>query len=283
MMMTSPHVRRLLATGFLFAAIGMLACEGDPPTSRNLQIQAAKGTGGKPIKVTGITPPSGDRGTQLLSVIVEGSGFDPESKVQFHPPGGADDDIVDSHLRVTNTEWLSNTAIRFDLEILETADVGLRDVSVSFRGRRGVGTEKFDVTCPGGADCPGGSGSIGNERHSIEYTVAAGGAVSSDGSTLTGALWDKNDGNPDVFNSIVDGGRLTLTIARVVSDYVCKRLDFHVTEPVNQDFYNMGTVSPNNTAVSGGRVECQDGARFQNGAWIAEYGPCILIEHTGQD
>ena len=68
MTMSSLHARRLVAASFLFAALGTLACEGDPPTSPDgVQIRAAKppkdGDGGEVTKIT-VTSAEPDEGAQ---------------------------------------------------------------------------------------------------------------------------------------------------------------------------------------------------------------------------
>ncbi len=145
MTMSSPHARRLLATGFLFATVGMLACEGDSPTSPDgVQIRAAKPPkdGGGEIIVDSADPPEGEQGAVGLQIRVLGSGFEKGAKVAFHLPGKTD---PDAGLTVQSTEFVSSTELIATTDIALDAVVDSRDISVSFRGRRGIGTETFHV------------------------------------------------------------------------------------------------------------------------------------------
>jgi len=145
MTMSSLHARRLVATSFLFASVGMLACEGDPPTSPDLQIRAAKGGGGrKPVKVTEAIPPEGEQGATDLVVRVLGSGFDDGSEAAFHLPGEPNPDPKVKNKGLTRFVSESELEVTIDIEL--DAEVAKRDIVVTaFRGRRGIGTEKFEV------------------------------------------------------------------------------------------------------------------------------------------
>jgi len=147
MTMSSLHARRLIATGFLFAAVGMLACEGDPPTSPDgVQIRAAKppkdGGGGEitEITVSSADPDEGAQGDVGLVITIGGTNFEKGAKVAFHLPGETD---PDAGMTVRSTEFVSSTELIATTDIALDAVVSSRDISVSFRGRRGIGTETF--------------------------------------------------------------------------------------------------------------------------------------------
>ena len=147
MTMSSLHARRLIATGFLFAAVGMLACEGDAPTSPDgLQIRAAKPPkdgGGDDPTVTSADPSSGEQGAVGLQITIEGKGFEKGAKVAFHLSPEADPDVG---MTVQSTEFVNETKLIATTDIALDAEVAARYISVSFRGRRGIGTEKlFEV------------------------------------------------------------------------------------------------------------------------------------------
>ncbi len=149
MTMSSLHPRRLVATSFLFAALGTLACEGDPATSPDgMQIRAAKPPkdGGGEIIVDSAQPPDGEQGDVGLKIHVLGSGFEKGAKVAFHLPGEAD---PDAGMSVKSTSFVSSTELIATTDIALDAVVDSRDISVSFRGRRGIGTETFSVKVTG--------------------------------------------------------------------------------------------------------------------------------------
>ncbi len=149
MTMSSLYARRLVATGFLFAAVGMLACEGDPATSPDgVQIRAAKPPkdGGGEIIVDSAEPPDGEQGAVGLQIRVLGSGFEKGAKVAFHLSGETD---PDAGMTVQSTSFVNSTEVIATTNIALDAVVSSRDISVSFRGRRGIGTEKFHVKVSG--------------------------------------------------------------------------------------------------------------------------------------
>ncbi len=122
MTMSSLHARRFIATGFLFAAVGMLACEGDPPTSPDgVQIRAAKPPkdgGGEitKITVTSADPDEGAQGDVGLVITIGGTNFEKGAKVAFHLPGETD---PDAGMTVRSTEFVSST------ELIATTDIAL--------------------------------------------------------------------------------------------------------------------------------------------------------------
>ena len=145
MTMSSLHARRLIATGFLFAAAGMLACEGDAPTSPDgLQSRAAKGGGGGDPTVISALPADGEQGDLGLQIHVFGTGFEKGAKVAFHLDFKTDPD-PDPGMTVQSTKFVSSTELIATTDIALDAVVSSRDISVSFRGRRGIGTETFHV------------------------------------------------------------------------------------------------------------------------------------------
>lgn len=151
MTMSSLHARRLIATGFLFAAVGMLACEGDPATSPDgVQIRAAKppkDDGGDPTVISAL-PAAGEQGAVGLQIHVFGTGFEKGAKVAFHLDYAINPD-PDPGMTVQSTKFVNDTELIATTDIALDAKASSRDISVSFRGRRGIGTETFDVKLTG--------------------------------------------------------------------------------------------------------------------------------------
>ena len=142
-------VSELATAGLLLAVIGGAACESRQPTSPEVAgFPAAKkggaggGGGGGEIIVDSAEPPEGEQGAVGLQIHVFGSGFEKGAKVAFHLPGETD---PDAGMTVQSTEFVSSTEVVATTDIAVDAVVSSRDISVSFRGRRGVGTEAFHV------------------------------------------------------------------------------------------------------------------------------------------
>ncbi|MHC4709047.1 MAG: hypothetical protein ACYTA3_01110 [Planctomycetota bacterium] len=108
-----------------------------------MQIRAAKPpSGGGDIIVDSADPSEGEQGTVGLQIRVLGSGFEKGAKVAFHLPGETD---PDAGMTVQSTSFVSDTELIATTDIALDAEVSSRDISVSFRGRRGIGTERFHV------------------------------------------------------------------------------------------------------------------------------------------
>jgi len=144
----SPSTSQLAATGLLLALIGTAACESRQPISPDdVQIRAAKPPkdgGGEEIVivVSSAVPSDGEQGAVGLQIHVLGLNFEKGAKVAFHLTKETD---PDPGMTVQSTSFVSDTELIATTDIALDAEVSSRDISVSFRGRRGIGTERFHV------------------------------------------------------------------------------------------------------------------------------------------
>jgi len=143
--MTKRHLlpyRGMAAVGWLLA--GLLACTESQPTSpTDTALLAAKGSGGGgpgvKVKVDQAYPSEAPQDT-MLTVDVTGSGFDDGSEASWVLPGGT------SLVTVDSTTFVDDTRLKAHIKIPLTADVALYDIEVmTFRGKKGIGSELFSV------------------------------------------------------------------------------------------------------------------------------------------
>ncbi len=142
--MTKRHLlpyRGMVAVGWL--VVGLLACTESQPTSpTDTAILAAKGGGGGPgvkVNVDQADPSEAPQDT-MLTVDVIGSGFDDGSEASWVLPGGT------SLVTVDSTTFVDDTRLKAHIKIPLEADVALYDVEVmTFRGKKGIGSELFSV------------------------------------------------------------------------------------------------------------------------------------------
>lgn len=100
----------------------------------------AKGGAGPTVAST--DPAWGKRGDIGLSVRILGSGFDAGSRASWERNGA-----VDPRITVRSSSFVSSTELVAVIEIASDADLALYDVAVTTSGgRKGIGTEKFEVT-----------------------------------------------------------------------------------------------------------------------------------------
>jgi len=151
----SPSTSQLATTGLLLALIGAAACESRQPISPDdVQIRAAKppNDDGEEIVVLSALPSEGEQGAVGLKIHVFGEGFGKGAKVAFHLSPEAD---PDAGMTVQSTEFVSSTEVIATTDIALDAEVSSRYVSLSFRGRRGIGTEAlFEVKQTGNSPPP---------------------------------------------------------------------------------------------------------------------------------
>ena len=127
--------------------IVVAAC-GDSAVTDPPDPSLAKG-GGKPIKVTEVIPPTAEQGQTILGMIIRGSGFEEGAVVRFHPSGQGDGE-PDPSITVGPSNFISDRRLEVDVTIDLATEIGAKDVSVQLRGgRRGVGSDKLEVTSKG--------------------------------------------------------------------------------------------------------------------------------------
>jgi hypothetical protein len=131
---------RVRVTSALLISV-VAGCGGSPLTEPPEAPAFAKGSAGG-VTVTAADPPYGNQGQLNLVVRVLGSGFDPGSRASWER-GGA----VDSKIHVDTTIFVSSSEIRAVIDIAGDAELAFYDVAVyTSGGRKGVGTERFEVT-----------------------------------------------------------------------------------------------------------------------------------------
>lgn len=152
----------------VIVALSILACSDPSVTQPQIEPQFAPGGGGPPVKVTAADPPAGEQGTSV-SVRVLGSNFEPGSVAEFTLQG------VAGKVRSNSTTFVSDSELVADITIESDAELGFYDVEViTPRGKKGVGTELFEVLLPGD---PG----TGNIPLNVLMRDDASDAITSDG------------------------------------------------------------------------------------------------------
>ncbi len=140
-MLSIAPVREWLAPVIL--ACLAIGC-GEAPLTEPADAPAlAKGSGGGGgVSITAADPRYGKQGTVGLDVRVLGAGFDDGSRASWERDGAPDPKV-----RVNSTTFVSSSELRANIDIEVDADIDLYDIAVYTRGgRKGVGTEKFEVT-----------------------------------------------------------------------------------------------------------------------------------------
>ncbi len=144
--------------GVVVLVVTALACgEPAPSPTDPLSSQFAKGGGSGGPSVTSAIPSESTRDT-TLNVTVNGSGFDAGSQVAFLLAG-----TPDAKVRTNATSYISSSQLVASITIDADAAVAYRDVQVTTGGgKKGIGTEKFEVLAigPGAGRAVGGDGTI---------------------------------------------------------------------------------------------------------------------------
>jgi hypothetical protein len=168
------RTRLIVALGAgILAATAALACHDEATTGPEITtVQFAKRTVQDP-EVTAADPPSAPQDT-TLDVEVSGSGFDSGSTVALTLAGVPTEKVLTNSTRYRNSRTLiANITIAAD------AEVDLYDVEVmTARGKRGIGTEMFEVTATqivtftfrDGSDLITGDGRIMDASQRTTYT-----------------------------------------------------------------------------------------------------------------
>ncbi len=134
-------------TVVLLSALWLVGCANEQPTSSDVpDIFAAKaGEKGKPGSgedptVDGVDPNAAPQDT-TLDVHVFGSGYDRGSMAEL-----ALDGVVTEKVKTNRTKFVSSAELIANITIALDAETALYDVLVTTsRGRKGIGTEMFEV------------------------------------------------------------------------------------------------------------------------------------------
>lgn len=131
---------------FVFMIGGVAACSDHSPTEYRLEPEFAQGGGGPPVRVTATDPTGAEQGT-TLDVRILGSSFEPGSNAAFILDGTPG--LVGTNF----TTFVSQDELIANITVDAGADLGLYDVEViTPHGKKGVGTELFEIRMPGGKD-----------------------------------------------------------------------------------------------------------------------------------
>jgi hypothetical protein len=146
----SPRPTRIVQAAsvlILALALSLAGCSDATSTPETPFGPSFARPGSSDPTVATVEPSSAPQDT-TLDVIVNGTGFDNGSVVTMLLEGEATAKVVTNHtLFVNNKKLVANITIAAD------ADVAFYDVEVlTFGGKRGVGTEKFEVQLKGNTD-----------------------------------------------------------------------------------------------------------------------------------
>jgi uncharacterized membrane protein len=132
--------RCALGAGILAALV--LGCGEHQSTGPDVGTpDLAKGSGGG-VSVSAAEPSYGKQGSVGLTVRVLGTGFDQGSRASWERDGAADPKI-----KVNSTAFVSASELVSNIDIALDAALDLYDIAVyTSGGRKGVGTERFEVT-----------------------------------------------------------------------------------------------------------------------------------------
>jgi len=123
-------------------ALVVLACTESPNMPDDGSgMASAKPAGGTTPTVTATNPPYGHRGDAGLVVGITGTGFAPGAVASWERNGGPDPKVT-----VNSTRYISSTQLEANITIAPDATVSLYDVAVTANGKKGIGTERFEVS-----------------------------------------------------------------------------------------------------------------------------------------
>jgi len=186
--------------GAAMLALVVLACTESPnmPTDGSGMASAKPAAGTGPT-VTSTDPPYGHQGDAGLVVGITGTGFAPGAVASWERNGSPDPKVP-----VTSTRYISSTQLEATITIASDATISLYDVAVTSSGKKGIGTERFEVSTAiaiQGAGLARGVNNTGEITGTAPTylwspltgldTLATGGAgwdVSDDGVTVVGGL-----------------------------------------------------------------------------------------------
>jgi hypothetical protein len=147
--MTPRPPRIVQAAGALIVslALGLAGCS-DVTTTPESPFQPSFAKPGSGDPTVGTVDPSSAPQDTTLDVIVNGTGFDNGSVVTLLLQGQPTGKVV-----TNNTVFVNNRKLVASITIAADADVAFYDVEVrTFGGKRGVGTEKFEIQLKGNID-----------------------------------------------------------------------------------------------------------------------------------
>jgi len=142
MMTSGGHgLRRARAIAALLIA-AVAACHESPITSPGPtdRIRAQAKPASAPV-VTSADPPYGHQGDVALVVGVYGSGFGSDAVASWERNGAPDPKVT-----VRSTRYISSTQLEATIDIAVDATISLYDVAVTTNGKKGIGTERFEVS-----------------------------------------------------------------------------------------------------------------------------------------
>lgn len=151
--MINNRLRQLVLAAAVVTATGIFVRCADPlvPVSAPADAVLAKGGGGKPggggsgdPTVTAADPAFAEQGDEDQLITISGSGFSGEVEVAWERSGVASEKIT-----VHSAAIVNSSTIVARVSFAPDADLGFYDISVTLvagGGKRGVGTEMFEVT-----------------------------------------------------------------------------------------------------------------------------------------
>jgi hypothetical protein len=137
------RVPRFAASAFSAIALAGLAACADSPVSSEPELLAAKGGAGNvTVAVQAASPAYGRQGDVGLVVTITGSGFDAGSQATWERGGAPDPKVT-----VRSSQFVSATQVVATIDIAGDAEISFYDIAVTTSGgRKGIGTERFEVT-----------------------------------------------------------------------------------------------------------------------------------------
>lgn len=124
---------------------------------------AAKATAGP--RVTSANPPYGQQGETTKLVKIFGSGFAPNPQVAWERDG-----VPDPKITVHEAVAVSSSEIHATISIASDATLDLYDIAVTVAGKKGIGTEMFEVTQAESIGTLGGN-SLARDANDLGYVV----------------------------------------------------------------------------------------------------------------
>jgi probable HAF family extracellular repeat protein len=119
-------------------------CDTDTPTAPGIRDPAAAAGGGPEPTVRSTVPSASPRDTSI-SVLVQGSGFDHDSRAVWALKG--DTTFTTTKIHVSSTTFVNSKELIADLTIGADAPLDRYDVQVlTSSGKKGIGIERFEVT-----------------------------------------------------------------------------------------------------------------------------------------
>lgn len=157
---------------------------------RGPELSAKPGAG---PAVTSVDPPYGEQGEVFKRVRILGSGFGANPLVAWERDG-----VPDPKITVHEAVTVSSTEIQATISIAPDATLDLYDIAVTVAGKKGIGTESFEVTQAEPIGTFGGNAlaNVANDRGQVVgYSQDASGVVRAFVWPGAGAMVDLGAGN----------------------------------------------------------------------------------------